>query len=337
MQPYRSSAQTLLILLVLSLVACGQVLAEDPKAPPSPTPTLVLEQLSLVDLMPSSTSLSPIAVATPSPSPSPTPVPTPTPIIYVVEPGDTVLGIAAQYDVTVEAIQLANPGLRPELLQIDQQITIPLPLDDPNIRDHLLPAVEQLPLAIKGFDLYETPVGGILGIGEVLNGTEFPAENVRVSVKLYSHVGDLLHTMDAWIVSDIILPGESAPFGVLFVDPPAGPLTPRVSLESSEKATQIEQRFADLRVSSHQGGMAGSIYRVTGIIANVGQYDTSDVSLVVTLYSEDNRVTGFRKTILSSPLAAGASTAFDVWLSPGGLPVHHHVVTVAGRADTINE
>jgi LysM repeat protein len=299
--------------------------------PPSPSPTLVLEQLPLSTQTLPPAQLSPVATSAPSPSPSP--APTPTPIIHVVEPGDTVLGIAAQYNVTADAIQLANPGLRPELLQIDQRITIPPPTESQHHDRLLLPSSEQLPLTVQGFDLYETPVGGLLGLGEVRNGTEYPAENVSLIILLYSPAGDLLRSIDAWTAADLILPGDSAPFGVLITDPPEELVNPQVVQQSGERATRIKERFADLHVSSHQGGMAGSIYRVTGIVTNVGQQTASEVKLVITLYDADKRVTGFRETVLPQPLAPGNIAEFDVWLTPGGKVADHHSVTVTGRAD----
>lgn len=75
----------------------------------------------------------PTAAAKPPPTstvlPSPTPVPSPTPevVIYTVQQGDTLLSIAQQYGTTVEAIVAANPDIEnPDVLQIDQEIVVPL-------------------------------------------------------------------------------------------------------------------------------------------------------------------------------------------------------------------
>lgn len=62
---------------------------------------------------------------TPTPSPTISPSPTPEPVYYVVEPGDTLLEIALDYDTTVEVIMLANGLADPRALQIDQQLIIP--------------------------------------------------------------------------------------------------------------------------------------------------------------------------------------------------------------------
>jgi spore germination protein len=68
-----------------------------------------------------------IAPATSTILPTPTVPPTATPVVvlHIVQPGDTLLGIAIQYNSTVEAIEQAN-GLAPgTVLQVGQQLQIP--------------------------------------------------------------------------------------------------------------------------------------------------------------------------------------------------------------------
>ncbi len=62
-----------------------------------------------------------------TPAPTNTPAPTPTPAVHIVQPGDTLLGIALQYNVTLEELYQVNGVLKPELLQIGQSIVIPVP------------------------------------------------------------------------------------------------------------------------------------------------------------------------------------------------------------------
>ena len=70
-------------------------------------------------------------IATPTPEPTPTatpiprPTPTPTATIYVVQPGDTLSGIAGRFNVTVEDLVEANRIVNPDALQVGQEITIP--------------------------------------------------------------------------------------------------------------------------------------------------------------------------------------------------------------------
>ena len=76
-----------------------------------------------------------------TPHPTETPIPQPTdaatatpqlgpvvtavPLKHIVQAGDTIVDIAAKYDIAADDILLANPGLRVELLQIGQEILLP--------------------------------------------------------------------------------------------------------------------------------------------------------------------------------------------------------------------
>ncbi len=69
----------------------------------------------------------PAPVTTQEPTPAATQEPTPEPPIYVVQPGDTLYGIAQRFGTTVEAIVAANDIADPGLIQVGQKLIIPLP------------------------------------------------------------------------------------------------------------------------------------------------------------------------------------------------------------------
>jgi LysM repeat protein len=78
--------------------------------------------------------ITPLSSATPSPTATETPVPTPTPLPptpYAVVANDTCLKIAADFQVSVQSIQDANPGLNCNLLSVGQVLQIPQPTPTP--------------------------------------------------------------------------------------------------------------------------------------------------------------------------------------------------------------
>ncbi len=105
-----------LVLALLLLLAIGfflQPLIFPPA--PTPTPTVI-----------------PTHTATPTPTRSPTPTPTatatPTPIpprAHQVQQGETMLGIAQEYDTTLDQILALNPGVVPEQIRVGQVLLIP--------------------------------------------------------------------------------------------------------------------------------------------------------------------------------------------------------------------
>src|SRR5512135_1412339 len=106
-----------LCLLTWAAVGCtGRVITG-----PTPTAASLAISLTTPTVLPT---LLPQAL---TPAPTNTPAPTPTPIIHIVQPGDTLLGIALQYNVTLGELYQVNGVLKPELLQIGQSIVIPVP------------------------------------------------------------------------------------------------------------------------------------------------------------------------------------------------------------------
>ncbi len=59
------------------------------------------------------------------PNRRPRPTVTPTPVFHVIQAGESLLGIATQYDISVAALQDANGILDPRFLQIGEQLIIP--------------------------------------------------------------------------------------------------------------------------------------------------------------------------------------------------------------------
>ena len=74
---------------------------------------------------PGSPTPTPTASGTPTPTPSATPAPQPAAVTYTLKPGDTLIGVAAQFGTTPEAIQRANNISNPTAIQAGQVLTIP--------------------------------------------------------------------------------------------------------------------------------------------------------------------------------------------------------------------
>ncbi len=244
-------------------------------------------------------------------------------MIYVVQSGDTFLGIAMEYGVSLDALLKANGLNVNEFLHIGQALIIPMETGDEMQPaapvDHLmLNTPTPLPLTIQGIALYHTPVGGVQCLGEVLNTSDSPVTNLQLRVALAAVDGTLLVDQSVLVAADYLPPGEAAPFATLFSDPPAGAVEAQAQLLRGEPIGGVTASFVPLEVLELQGQVSGPQYRVSGSVVNRVGSEVSEVRIVVTVYDGEGRVYGYRLMPLSEPLAANESRPFEVLLTPQG-------------------
>jgi LysM repeat protein len=307
-----------LSVIALLLCGCGQVITI-----PTPTPaTTAAVNLPAVTPRPTSTP----APSTPAATSPPTP--TPTPVIHKVQAGDTIIGIAKQYGISAEALQEANAILDPQLLQIDQELIIPLEGHSPGETPTSTPT--PLPFEVKGLGFYETPAGSLWCLGEVENTSGRALERVQVKVSLQDEDNKALAVESAFVALGIVPQGDRSPFAILFANPPMSFAKYQALPLSAEAVTYLGNRYLDLTVTEQQGESEGHYFTVEGLIENVGQADTETVTVLVTAYDAHGRVTGFRQADLENPPAAGETSPFQVNLLPFGGTAVTYTVQVQG-------
>ncbi len=318
--------------LGLWLVACCLALAGGcGRLIPAPTPTTVAQQPPTATATPAPT-VTRRATFTPvpaTPSNTPTATVTPTPLVYVVKKGDTLLAIARQYGLTVSDVQSANGIADPRRLHIGQELIIPLLPEDRE--PTTVPTPTPVALRIQGLSFQRTPVGSLWCLGEVLNVSGRPAEEVQVQVTLHDEHGEQLAWGAAFVQLDIVAGGGRAPFAILFATPPERFAQYQARVLSGVPSRHLGPRYTELAVADDHGGwLDGATYQVTGQVRNTGQSDAERVAVVVTLYDEARHVVGSRTVDIAAELfLAGASAPFDVLLNPLG-PVAAYDVRVQG-------
>jgi LysM repeat protein len=309
-----------LIITATLLSGCGRVVE-------APTPTI--EPLG-VTLVPPTPSPSPAAIPTDTPAPTSTPAPSPTPIIYVIQAGDTLLGIALKFGVTVADLQQTNGIINPQSLQIGQELIIPYPSDSGG-GGLMLPTPTPLPVTVQGVGLYETAVGSLWGLGEVVNAGTESLENVQVRITLMDGTGQVLASGEPFTVLDVVPPGGKSPFGLLFTSPPGHYASFQAVVVRAEPSIEPGGRYARLTVTDSHGGTDGSQFRVTGIVRNDDTRSTAGLKVVVTTYDAQGQVTGYRQQAFDESLVAGKELEFSVSFAPsGGSPVNY-AVAAEGR------
>jgi hypothetical protein len=187
-----------------------------------------------------------------------------------------------------------------------------------------------LPFEVKGLGFYETPAGSLWCLGEVENTSGQNIERVQVEVSLKGENGEVLATESAFVALGIVPQGDKDPFAVLFANPPVSFAKYQAVALSGDPVTYLGNRYLDLTITEQQGKPAGHYFAVEGLVQNTGQADTETVTVLVTAYDAEGRVSGFRQADLENAPAVGESSPFHVNLLPFGGTVVTYAVQVQG-------
>lgn len=319
----RNGQLWLWIELIVALSAgCGQVIT----LTPTPAPTATIE-VSL-------------AAATPLPTPTPapyTPAPTatstvtPTPEIHTIESGDSLLAIAERYDVSVATLQEANGILDPRTLQIGQQLIIPR-IEELNENEAATATPTPLPVSIENIYFSETTIGGLWVLGEVLNDSGVPLEQVRVGVTLLDESESELAQAGGLVALDFVDVNERAPFAILFSAAP-GRFEQYRTYPISAVGAYIGSYYRDLEIRNLKSeGERYASYTVSGTIYNFGPEEAISVQVVLTAYDNLGRVIAMRQVLPDhNVVPRGGETTFIDVLVPIGGPVERIEAVAQGR------
>ena len=301
------------------LVACGNVITLEPS----------METPAAGTVAPTSTTPLPRLTATAPlrpPANTPTPTVTPTPVIHVVEEGDSLYSIAFEYGVSPDALQTVNGIEDPQFLSIGQELIVPIGQEtDETTPNLLLPTPAPLAFGLSGIGLYETPVGSLWCLGEVVNTTAVTLTNVQVAVTLFNEGGEPVAQADAFAAADLIAAGERSPFGVLFTDPPSNWSSPQVTIIRGEEAGGLGASFVPIVMDGVEGQAAGAQFRVSGVVRNASAGQPAGrVYVIATSYDAEGRVTGFRQ----------GKADYEGALAPGGTAPYTLLFNFHGDAPT---
>ena len=269
---------------------------------------------------------------TPTPLPTPTATPTPTPIVYQIESGDTLLGIAIQRGTTVEEIEALNPGIVPENLQIGQAVVLPPP---PTVNPLLAPGTPiPIQVTVTKIQAYQTPIGSLWLLGEVTNEGETAVENIQVEIGLLAADGRIVGNATVWVATSVILPGERGPFGVLINEPPADFAQPTVAIVGGQAVVALGTRTLDLTMRDTALMTEDDSVALSGTVVNSGETAAVQVTLIATFYDAQGNVTGFQQQVVAEQLGVGEERPFLLEAAPpGGATVTYQL---HAEAQTIN-
>ena len=315
----------LVLIALLGLMGCrmGQTANENeakllPSSVPTPSPIPLLD-LAFATLAPPTIE---VIQQTPTPLPTATATPTPTPIVYTIQDGDTLLAIAIDNQTTVEEIQSLNPDVRPELLSIGQEITLPPPAT-PVFRSER-PTALPIQIEVLSVSLFSDGAGGLWVLGEVKNSADYFIENLQLEITLFGEEGLMVGSKKTWAPAPQVGPNESTPFGLVFPQKPDGNLQAEIKVASGfAQANSIDEGryYFGLTADQPQFEVNGEAISMTGKVTNNGSETAKDAFGLLLTYDNDGRLTGYSQIAFSQSLSPDESENYTSTFVPVGSEV----------------
>ncbi len=308
----------------LWLAACGKASASPAPASPEATATPAPGWTLTPYVRPS-----PTATATPLPSPAlPAAAhPSPTPWVYTVAKGDTLLGVALRFGVSLKALEEANPGVNPQAMAVGTRLIIPVNTENPAG----LPTPTPLPLAV-GAPFCEPAVdGGAVCLVEIRNPGPQAVEAVAVWMTQPNG-----QAVTAEALLNLLPKGGSTVLEARFAKAPQPPRAAvRLLRALAVPAKAQAQRYPPVKVQALQVALAadGRSARAGGKLQLQKAVAVQAVWLVVTAYDAAGHPVGVRRWEAPLPFPADRPQPFAVTVYSIGPPIAR--VTVAAEAHAL--
>jgi hypothetical protein len=271
-----------------------------------------------------------IDAPTPEIEPTLPPTPTPTPFMYSVAAGDIMGVIAYTYNLSLDQLIAANPGIDPRFLSIGAQLVIPFG-EAGSIN---LPT----PVAVE-FDSLE-PKCYISILKEawcfwlIENNTDAVYENISARFRLYDQDGVEITNQLGMIPINRLKIGDRMPVIAYF--PPIVPewSLVQVSIESLLQSPEGSDRFlpvelVDSRVEMGEDNLYADFFGSirlgnTDITANL-------IWAAVTAYDDNGDVVGSRRWEADQILEPGTVMDFNITIYSISRPIDHIEIILEAR------
>lgn len=255
--------------------------------------------------------------------PSPLPSPSATPRTYSIKQGDTLLGIALLYGVTVDAIQAANPQLNPNLMVVGSTLIVPAGADAKAPADSL-PTATPLPVRLDGVHCAAGQDGGAWCFVVAHNPQKRGIESVSVVIRIADENGKSMQSQVAYSMLNL-LPGKGTlPLAVYFPAP-----VPKTIQASAELLTALpvdvgNNRYLPARLDKVKTDILadGLSAKVSGVVTlDKGSATAHQVWVLLVAYDASRQVIGLRRWEIAADqvLKAGKQAPFaETVYSTGG-------------------
>ncbi len=279
-------------------------------------------------LTPSPTRLEPTHQATVELGPSPTP------LTHIVQAKETLLTIAAQYGVTLDALLAINPDVNPNLLSIGQALLIPGPGGEPITS--LRPTATPIPLTFSAVACTPTATGGLTCLTAVRNPSAVTLEGLSARFDLLDAAEKVVATAVGFSPLNLLPAGETMPLAVYFAPPAPPAASARASGLTAFQANDLENRYRTLLIEKREEkrGADGISWTVEGnvLLAAEAAGPTARALVLAVAFGAQDEVVGYAVWESPKAIGPGESVAFRITVLSLGSPIERVRLLAEGLA-----
>jgi LysM repeat protein len=284
-----------LMIFLASCIPSGQLTLPDsaftstpviPTIAPSPTPTIT-------------------STPTPRLTSTPLPSPTSTPRVHTIKSGETLLGIAWFYNVSLDELKAMNQDVNPNIMIVGTDLLIPVATLPPT---NLTPEPTPIQLPLEGLNCLPDAEGGVWCFVWVNNTSSEAYENVTIGFNLADLQATQVFSSQGTAPLNILLAGEKIPVALYFPGPVPQPFQKSAQFVSAVPYNPESGRYLpiNIEVTSDNPALEDQLVSIKGIFTL--DEPASNVAIVVVALDEQGNLVGLRRwqSTLSEPTKEGA-------------------------------
>jgi hypothetical protein len=182
----------------------------------------------------------------------------------------------------------------------------------------VLPAVQQAYAEFSFHNQFsyvdETRILHVLG--EIKNESDTAMRNVLIRASFYDSEGNLLDEFQRVPAMQVINPGESSPFEILYIDSQTAGAVTNFTMSATGQATGPKEKALTVIPSNSRLDILGTYY-INAAARNEGQETADNAIMIATLYDSGGRVIAIGKALAeagrgSSNITAGSQAPFGI-------------------------
>ena len=235
-------------------------------------------------------------------------IPTPTPYKHTIQAGETLYGIAIRYNISLDKLASANPGLDTRLLIVGTEVIIPL-----SEEENLPPTPTPYPIFVEEPTCYQTTDGELWCYVLIENNQDISLEYITLAFNIYDTDQELTKSQIAYTPLDILHPGQRLPAGALIIDPPIDMNQISITLLTAYASDRTEP-YVFLSDYSLEYSQENTIAQIKGFYEIIDEDVMGDKVWIVAVGLSEGRPVALRKWISAEDLDKGNPYSFDITL-----------------------